>query len=274
VWLTMFHRAHLLLFPSAEIVLLGAALAAAASWPIVAAILLAPAALTMSLTLHISVHEHAHQEFGRAFDLLATVLVGVPFSGYVAHHWNHHEHVNSLEDFSTTFVSTARGVLPRHPIAYAARWPLALIAAENRRRSSSHQGVPKSRMRQEQLLLLLLWIGLALHSPATLGAYLGAVYLGWFFISLHNYAQHPPVAHGAGVTTSYTARWYNAVFCNNGLHAEHHADSRLPWEQLVVDASSTGDGRGREPTRQVATAPHLLGALFPPTVTTAPERPA
>ncbi len=223
-------------FPLLE--LSGFLLAISAEGPLAAALWLGPAALALSLTVHLVVHEWLHQghPFGIAGEFLASSLIGMPFDAYRWHHWNHHRHENGLEDYSSTWVGTPEDPRPRSLLAYALLWPAqAQRSRRDFRRLDGAGSLPPgiaARVHRQKRFLQLLLLGLALASPWAAFLYLALVYLGWALIGVHNYGQHLPVDYHGPRTTSFRARGYNAWLLNNGLHAEHHADPSIPWDRL------------------------------------------
>ena len=245
--------ARLAAFPALEVALFGLALAAWDTSPPLALALLVPAALALSFTLHITVHEEVHQRFfGRWSEpahALMGLLVGMPFEGYRHHHFNHHRFDNALGDYSSTWRSGPDGPVPAALLPYALAWPLTLAGSQVAMRAEIEAGeVPADVLRGlawQKLLAPLLALTLALIWWPAAVLYVGLVYVGWVFISVHNYGQHPPT--GEAHTTSYSAPAYNAIFYNNGLHAEHHARPAVPHAALTPDPSARQAGR-----------PHLL----------------
>lgn len=79
----------------------------------------------------------------------------------------------------------------------------------------------------EILLLIAGWSALAVLAPAMfVSVYLPGWLVGLGLCALHGHYEH------AGGTTSHYGRLYNALCCNDGYHAEHHASPGVPWTAL------------------------------------------
>jgi fatty acid desaturase len=230
-------QARLAFFPLMEAFCLGMAFrAGGAHWAAALGFCLL-ASLFLSYSVHITFHEIAHQtslSTPRLFAYPITLLMGIPFDGYRVHHFNHHAHNNNWRDFSSTWRLGPQGLTPRNPWHYVLGWPLYLAATRKsllypHRRKQVPVRLFKG-IREQKFLLLAAWAALAAVSPWFLLFYLVTVYGGWCWISLHNYLQHPPVP--SKKIQSFRNPAYNLVFCNNGLHAEHHAQPGAPWPSL------------------------------------------
>ena len=90
------------------------------------------------------------------------------------------------------------------------------------------------RIRREAFAILGLLLVLGLLSWKFAVLYAVMVYVGWALVSVHNYGQHPP--HTPAAIPSFSSRWYNRLFFNNGLHYEHHAEQSRPWHELEADS--------------------------------------
>lgn len=227
-----------LVFPFAQAIFFLLALAHPAFLPLTL--------LAMLFTLHVTAHEWVHHPAGRIAESLMSLFLGVPFEGYRLHHHNHHRFENAAEDWSTTLGA-------RHPIPYALGWPSQLLRGWRAFRGDP--ALPRA-LRLQQLLLLAWAIVLAIVSWKALLLWIAMVYLGWALIALHNYGQHPP----RGATTSLASPLYNALTCNNGLHAEHHRAPGVPWNRLTASG-----GIARSPAPRPPSAirwPPILSALL------------
>ncbi len=212
------------------------------------------AAVFACFTLHVAIHELVHRPLRSGARVLqggATLLAGLPFHGYLWHHLNHHRHVNSLEDFSTTWRSTPAGPVARGLLSYAFGWPLWLGRSQRIFHAEiARREVPTAvvrGIRWQQALLALFVIALAVASPRAALGYVAMVYVSWVLIAAQNYGQHPPRDFGSGLTTTYPAPFYNAITANNGLHHEHHRDPSRAALDLRPDPSAPRVAR-----------PHLL----------------
>jgi hypothetical protein len=100
------------------------------------------------------------------------------------------------------------------------------------RHLAHHGGVrPRIRWSGELFLQVALVVGLCIALVLTardflLSTYLPAYVAGLCLCALHGYFEH------AGGTTSYYGKLYNALFFNDGYHAEHHANPAIHWTQL------------------------------------------
>jgi fatty acid desaturase len=200
-------------------------------------------ALMLSLSVHISFHELVHLSAGREGRALtwlldmATLCLGIPFDGYRWHHITHHRFENGPEDFSTT------REYPGRPLAYALRWMDQLKRGRDELCRQKDLGtapakIPARIARQKRVLLAAHVALLALSWKAWL-LYGGVVYVGWALVALHNYGQHPPLEGSPGATSFHSAP-YNFLFCNNGLHREHHESPLIPWHELRPVAGRAG----------------------------------
>lgn len=234
------HRSlHLALFPLAELATLGSALALVPAHPLSAAALGLVAALALDFSVHIALHELVHvsgeadDPWRRALGWGATLLAGLPFDGYRWHHYNHHRFANAPGDFSST--------LGRRALEYALRWPSQTIAARADFQARLLAGeAPRwiaDRITAQKRLLALLLVALALFSWKALALYVAVIYVGWALVSVHNYGQHPPDARD-GAATSFAHPLYNRIFCNNGIHFEHHDRPGAPWHALVAEPTA------------------------------------
>ena len=241
---------RLWIYPVIEVACFAGAWSAGGWWTLA---WLAGAALALCLALHVTYHEWAHQGApgGLPGECAITLLIGMPFDGYRWHHLNHHRHANALEDFSTTFRAGASGPEPQAWLPYALGWPrqLARSSAEMRARDRAGTLPPGlgAKVRRQKRWVQVALLGLAVVSWRAALAWLATMYAGWALVAVHNYGQHPPIAHGSGLSTSYRGALYNRVLCANGLHHEHHRDPALPWERLAPLADAPRVAR-----------PHLL----------------
>lgn len=221
----------LIVFPLVQGGLLALACAHHPAWVLAAA-------LVHTFTVHVCVHEFLHYSDRRrlapAAGWVFSVATGVPFDGYRLHHHNHHRYENGAGDFSST--------VSRPLWRYALGWPVQLVKTGRALRAS---GISVGAQKFAIAAAFALLAAGAWWWPLL---YLLMVYLGWALVSVHNYGQHPP-AEGSPIP-SFSARWYNLLFFNNGLHHEHHAEPGKPWGELEPDPAA----------RQIATA-HLLAPL-------------
>ena len=110
----------------------------------------------------------------------------------------------------------------------------------------------RAPIRREKWVLFLWYTLLAvLGGWQWVVSYFAVTYSGWALASLHNYGQHMPSSAEHQSATSYVSNLYNRVFCNNGLHHEHHARPGIAWHGLSVDSGA----------RRIA-YPHSLAPLM------------
>jgi hypothetical protein len=100
------------------------------------------------------------------------------------------------------------------------------------RHLAHHAGVqPRIRfsieLMMQSAIVIILWAAIAIHAPEYfLSVYAPGYLIGLGLCGLHGYYEH---AHGV---TSYYGRLYNAVFCNDGYHVEHHTNPAVHWTRL------------------------------------------
>jgi|CXWL01.1.fsa_nt_gi fatty acid desaturase len=245
-------RKHLplLAFPAAEIAFFVFAVLNFGERPAAALLGVFLAALALCFCVHVCFHEMVHASGPKDSAALllgscaASVLQGLPFDGYRCHHDNHHRCNNSLEDYSSTWEATPGGPKPQTWWRYSLLWPRQLsLAHEDMRRQAEDGRLPRTiqrRIRVEKWLLIAAVTGLGLFSWKALLLYALTIYGGWTLVALHNYGQHSPFDRNA--TKSYPNALYNALFCNNGLHHEHHRRPHIPWYALTRDPAAPQTG--------------------------------
>jgi fatty acid desaturase len=195
--------------------------------------------LCLNFSVHVTFHEIVHSTGAKnsplmhLVNVLATILLGIPFDGYRWHHYNHHRHDNGLDDYSSTWKLTSEGPRPRNWFVYVVSWPVQILRGRSdllirEKKENTAQWISK-RIDQQKYVLLLLYFLLGAFSIKWFLLYLLNTYVGWALINLHNYGQHLPLANKAAYATSYQGQLYNKIFCNNGIHYEHHAEARIPW---------------------------------------------
>jgi fatty acid desaturase len=232
-------RIRIWLFPVLELGCFALAVGTAHSYPMLSFLAFLLACVALSFAVHVTFHECVHQGYsgGVPAEFAISVLMGLPVDGYRFHHFNHHEHANALHDYSTTWASGDAGPVPQKCWTYAITWPRQLLRAHTGAQAATAAGTASPdwvrRVRRQKLFLLAFHTSLALLSPALYLAYFALIYWGWVLIAVHNHGQHPPVAYGTERPTSYPSPLYNWLFCNNGLHFEHHHLPARPFDALV-----------------------------------------
>lgn len=194
--------------------------------------------LALNFTIHISVHELLHysdrQPLPVWMNMVISAVSGLSFDAYRFHHHNHHRHNNGLRDYSKTWRMTPRGPTAYGVLRYALSWPLQVVQTTQALRAEKRLNRPRMvhrRMSYENCSILTVLIVLGMCSWHFAVLYMVMVYLGWSFVSVHNYGQHPPgeFTNAASFTRS---NLYNRLFFNNGLHYEHHAEPAKASREL------------------------------------------
>jgi len=196
------------------------------------------ASICLSFSVHITFHEIMHRTtnvpYKRLMSNAITILSGLPFDGYRIHHMNHHRYSNSFRDFSSTWRFSGNIIKSRNILRYSFGWPWHLarvrktICFAHRRKY-----IPTpilTRITEQKYVSIVTLIIMGIISLKIILLYIAVVYLGWSWISVHNYLQHPPVISRR--INSYYSSVYNLLFCNNGLHAEHHGEPGISWHFL------------------------------------------
>jgi len=197
----------------------------------------------LSFSIHIFFHEcvHFRAKYSQAVNLIYTLFLGLPFDGYRVHHYNHHSHANSLEDFSSTWYRDDNNKkMPFSACRYSFGWLRQLSSAIGEE-SPFNQELGdvtqiKARIGLQKITLYVFCIALIFIWFKAFVLYIALVYLGWFFSALHNYGQHPPIIEERICT--YANKAYNVFFFNNGLHWEHHDKPWLSWNEIELDNKS------------------------------------
>jgi fatty acid desaturase len=221
------------------------------------------AALSLNFGVHITYHEFVHLSGNkdtlliRALSFWVTLFCGIPFDGYRWHHYTHHRFNNGLEDYSTTWKISAEGKLvSRNWFGYSVGWPVQLLKGRadliKQLRNSSAPVWIQQRIQREKVFLAAVYLLVFIFNWRLGLLYLALTYLGWALVTLHNYGQHLPVKSEGAYATSFQSRWYNLLFCNNGIHFEHHAEPGVIWYQLKPRADAPCP----------VGLPHLAGPLF------------
>lgn len=252
---------HLLLFPLVEAIGFHLALNSPHWWGKLTWLLIA--GLGLNFGVHVTFHEFVHLSGNRdsfvirSLSYLMTFFCGIPFDGYRWHHYTHHRFNNGVQDYSCTWYQTENGKLkPRNCWAYSFGWPSQLLKGRadliKQLKLSAAPRWIQQRIQREKRFLGLVYLTLFFLNWHLAVFYLALTYLGWFLVTLHNYGQHLPLTKEGAYATSYQSKWYNVLFCNNGIHYEHHADPGIIWHEL-------------KPKRDApwpVGLPHLAGPLF------------
>ncbi len=223
----------------------------------VSAFLLLCSGLFMNFSLHITIHHFVHFKYSNRlmnilFESLYTLNLGLPFNFYQMQHFNHHRYDNSIGDFSSTWILKENKIVPKGLFRYVFMWWVPsgvnmIVKAE----SEGYLSIKEKKKLLPQLILIgALYILIGLINPWYCLMYIIMIYIGWSLISLTNYGQHLPRKYGEEFTYSYSGRWYNFFFFNNGLHHEHHKEPNLNYNELKNSKVNP------------LFVPHLLASLF------------
>ena len=147
------------------------------------------------------------------------------FNQFKHSHWLHDQHINSLDEITSTWKMTPNGPQPRSFFEYCFMWPGRKI----------YKGLVRIIYTGlfdisfvETLGVVTLNLALVIIDPIIWVLYVTTLYFGWACSGAINYMQHPPADYGFGYTTSIYSRIYNRIFFNNGLHWEHHKTVHHP----------------------------------------------
>lgn len=231
-----------LIFPCVEILLFGGGLLLLDKTVLGASCLFLLAAGALNFSIHISFHEWIHHgsRSQTAISDCITLLAGLPLNGYRLHHCNHHEYDNGPGDLSSTWDYSTNPPSPRNVIVYSLLWPVQMYKARVELRALVSRDGAYAALRapiSHEKWVLGLWYTLLgfIGGWSWVASYFFVTYMGWVLASVHNYGQHMPSSDGPERATSYVSSLYNRIFCNNGLHHEHHARPGIAWYGLTVD---------------------------------------
>jgi fatty acid desaturase len=223
-----------------------------------ALVLLFASALLMNFSLHITVHHYVHFRFrpkwlDRIFELLNTLIIGMPFGFYRMQHLNHHRHNNLIGDFTSTWKQKNEEIVASNHITYSFLWFFNSTVKKSIQQAKSEGDLSQERqLRMKiELVFLTIFYGVLFYlNPIFALAYFGLFYFGWCFIATSNFGQHLPLVYGQTVGHSFYNKFYNWLFFNNGLHYEHHAHPDLDYPDLKAEYNSK------------VSWPHLFMGLF------------
>ncbi len=252
-------KLHLIIFPLAYIGCLVPTLAIFKLQVLFCFLGIIFSSLLLNFCLHITIHHQVHFKQNKswkniALEIFYSLLMGIPFKNYQIGHLSHHKYNNNLGDFTSTWEGSNLNPKPQNIWKYSFLWFSKAKDIKENRKQAINQGFLSSQaliqQKLESLFILILIITLAIWSPIYAFIYISVVYLGWCFIALHNYGQHPPLIYGKPKAYSYYNRFYNFLFINNGWHEEHHENPQLSYWEL-------------EDTKNTRTQfPHLIDGFF------------
>jgi len=216
------------------------------------------AALFLNFSLHITIHHLVHFRFKTDsinvfFELVYTILLGLPFGVYRLQHINHHRYNNGIKDITSTWREKNGKTVAKPWFKYSFLWflikpsPYFLTEAKQYGEGTSKE---MSKIKIQFLLIGVFDIVLFIINPLYFLFYILLIYLGLSFISITNYGQHLPINNSQIKGFSFYNTLYNNIFFNNGLHYEHHINGQLDYNQL------------KPLNKNKIAYPHLLAGLF------------
>ena len=224
---------------------------------ILSALLLFCSGLFMNFSLHITIHHFVHFKYRNRFknllfEGLYTLNLGLPFNFYQMQHFNHHRYDNRIGDFTSTWILKQDKIVPKGLFRYVFMWWVP--SGVNMIKKSESEGYLSQKENRKLLpqliLIVVLYVFLAIMNPWYCLMYVMMIYIGWSLISLTNYGQHLPRKYGEEFTYSYSGKWYNFLFFNNGLHHEHHKEPHIDYKYLKNSEVNS------------LSIPHLFAGIF------------
>ena len=177
----------------------------------------------------------------QVYAVLNSVNLGSPVTHYRHLHLNHHRYGNDRQDAkghtqdgSSTF-AYGKHSRSEHVISYCGLAILRDDVTETLREARTHNEV--TQLWLELGACVLAMIGYLLISWKFFVFFaLPVFYWGWFLTYFANYYEHfgadPDERYGN--SASYYGRIYNALFCNEGYHQEHHLRPNTHWSQRPI----------------------------------------
>lgn len=174
----------------------------------------------------------------RIYLALNSINIGLPQIHYCHEHLQHHRYGNDrldaagqTQDPTSTFANGKNGQ-HENMLTYCA---LGLFRTDLL--ASFREICKRGGTRQLWFELFACGAGLMVYLLLSwqfvLFVLLPTLYLGWFLEHLENYYEHfggTPENRYAN-STSYYGQLYNALFCNEGYHQEHHLRPNVHWTQ-------------------------------------------
>lgn len=174
----------------------------------------------------------------RIYLAINSINIGVPQIHYRYEHLHHHRYGNDRPDQEgrtqdpTSIFTHGKNGQPENVFSYCALGPFRTNFIESfreiSRKGESHQ------LRFELMACCLGFIGYSILSwQYVLFCLVPVLYLGWCLEHLENYYEHfggTPENRYAN-STSYYGFLYNALFCNEGYHQEHHLRPGIHWSK-------------------------------------------
>jgi fatty acid desaturase len=172
----------------------------------------------------------------RVYAILNSLNIGLPQSHYHQEHLKHHRYGNDrldqnglTKDPTSTFAYGQDGQ-HENMVSYCFLGLFRTDLVE-----SFQEIVKRGGGRQLGVEILVCLLGLMIYLVLSwqyfLFLFLPTFYLGWVLEHLENYYEHfggTPEDRFAN-STSYYGKLYNALFCNEGYHQEHHLRPNVHW---------------------------------------------
>lgn len=205
-------------------------------------------------------HNHRHHpiftknSYNQIFNYLLSLAIGAPSTRlHLVHHFNHHFHYPSHEDWSH-FELHAKGHGLRRILGYLYNATKAMT--KNRDQLVTTKSRFKS-LRNEKIILYI-FSGIALWINWKI--FLCLIFPGWIIgLSLlltSNLLNHDRCDTQSSINHSrdFLNGFENWFFCNNGYHTAHHLKPNLHWEDLP--------GLHREKVVNVKKPKYISGSFF------------
>lgn len=206
------------------------------SWPVTGALFLFYTFFVVTCTLINHNHRHhnifSNHLFNQVLNAVISVCIGAPSTRlHLVHHFNHHQHYPSHEDWSH-FETNARGVGLMRILHY-------LVSATKEMTKNREQLVRTVHHRRallQEKIILYVFSALALIWNWKVFAFF--IFPGWILglsllltSNLLNH-DHCDLTDELNHSRDFINRFENWFFCNNGYHTAHHLNPHLHWEEL------------------------------------------
>lgn len=183
-------------------------------------------------------HNHRHHPlfkkntYNQFLNLMLSLSFGAPSTRlHLVHHFNHHYHYPSHEDWSH-FELNAKGLGLKRILTYLYNATKAMTKNREKLVRTKNQ---RDSLRNEKLLLYgASAIALCINWKIFLFLILPAWFVGLSLLLTSNLLNHDfcdtssPINHSRDFLNSFE-NWF---FCNNGYHTAHHLKPNLHWEEL------------------------------------------
>lgn len=204
------------------------------------------AAIFLNFTLHITIHHYVHFKFKNKvldtfFSFLYSAILVLPYNFYRMQHLNHHRFDNRIGDLTSTWKVVDQKIVAKNFMGYSFFWFINGASANGIKSSIENGDLTQSeftKIKLQFLFILAIYTLLILLNPLAALAYGILFYLGWSMIAITNYGQHLPIKYDQPIAYSYSNKFYNALFFNNGLHLEHHEKPWLNYDELKPEGKA------------------------------------